>query len=241
MGQKRYLTVKPAFITLKILNMKKVCSLLAAIVIVITLPAQVQPIIRTPKPTIANTPNVQVNPDMNYTLPTLQDTVKMLMQKVMQLEQQQMAGGAKSLRVITPNTGNMCFPFKDSRFPSQSFFQGVVVDDAVCNNNPNAVLFVTAQTKTPTQPIPVSVSYDAADGRWKISLQGYRFSGIAKNVQCYNLNGKDQTVCPPSGLYQDVALVDPVTLSPDYDNNIQFNVIISERNGNPFPKIKLKQ
>jgi hypothetical protein len=186
---------------------------------------------RTIKP-VAATPNVQL------ALPTLQDTLKMLMTRVNELEEQRLTGGRKTIKTITPNTNNMCFPFKNSKYPSQTFYQGVVVDDAVCNNNPNAVLLVTVKTKQPQTTFPVSVSYDAADGKWKISLKGFLVSDLAKNVRCYNFEGKDPTMCPQSGLYHDVGIMSPVTLTPGYDNGIEFNVFISERADYKIPLIR---
>jgi hypothetical protein len=192
--------------------------------------------------TIGNRPivvkPVTVGQEASLTLPTLQDTLKMLMMKVKELEEQKLSGGKKTIKVITPNASNMCFPYNNSKYPNQAFFQGVVVDDAICNNNPNAVLMVTVKTTQPMQAFPVSISYDASDGKWKISLQGYLVSSLAKNVQCYNFNGKDQTMCPPSGLYHDIGVMNAVTLSPNYDNKIEFNVLISERADVKLPKIR---
>jgi hypothetical protein len=181
---------------------------------------------------------VTVGQEASLTLPTLQDTLKMLMMKVKELEEQKLPGGKKTIKVVTPNAANMCFPYSNSKYPNQAFFQGVVVDDAICNNKPNAILIVTVKTTAPMQGFPVSVSYDASDGKWKISLQGYLVSSLAKNVQCYNFNGKDQTMCPSSGLYHDIGIMSAVTLSPNYDNKIDFNVLISERADVKLPKIK---
>jgi hypothetical protein len=173
-------------------------------------------------------------------MPTLQDTLMMLMTKIKELEEQKLSGGKKAIRVITPSAANMCFPYKNPKFPSQTFFQGVVVDDAICNNNPNAVLIVTVRTEASMQNFPVSVGYDAADGKWKISLQSYRVDDLAKNVRCYNFEGKDATMCPASGLYHDVGIMGAATLSPNYDNKISFNVLITEKPDYKLPKIGKK-
>lgn len=183
---------------------------------------------------------VNTNPVAGVNMPTLQDTLTMLMNRIKQLEDQKVAGGKKTIRTIVPSAENMCLPYKDSKFPSQTFFQGVVVDDALCNNNPDAVLIVTVKTTTPRQAFPVTVSYDAAAGKWQIVFQGFYVSSLAKNVQCYNFGGKEQGMCPQSGLYNDVGVMSPVTLSPDYNNNLSFNVLIAEKPEYPLPKIKRK-
>lgn len=171
-------------------------------------------------------------------MPTLQDTLMMLMNRVKELEEQRLPGGKKTIKVIIPAAANMCFPFQDSRFPNRTFYQGVVIDDAVCNNNPGAVLIVTVKTTAPQQSFPVSVGYDAADGKWKISLKGYTVSSLAKNVSCYNNGGKIAGVCPQSGLYNNVGVMEPVSLSAEYSNGIEFNVLISEKGDIKLPKIK---
>jgi hypothetical protein len=176
----------------------------------------------------------------NFKMSTLQDTLMMLMAKVQELEAQRLPGGKKTVKVVTPSAANMCFPYKNPKFPSQTFYQGVVVDDALCNGNPNAVLIVTARTAVPMQNFPVSVSYDAADGKWKISLQSYQVNDLAKNVRCYNFEGKDPTMCPSSGLYHDVGIMGATTLSPNYDNKISFNVLITEKSDYKLPKMVKK-
>ena len=144
------------------------------------------PKIRTTRTIIVGTPEKM--PSIQDTLSMLMNKINSLQNKVDALKKNSLPGGKKTLVTIVPDANNFCFPYQDSLFPNNEYYQGVIIDNAICNNNPEAVIIVTVKTKR-AGIVPHAVLYDVADGKWKISVQGYFIGSLAKNVQCWNSGG----------------------------------------------------
>jgi hypothetical protein len=121
--------------------------------------------------------------------------------------------------VLTCNDQNLADDYEPvtNFIPGKKYFSAVILDNPFTNNNPAAVIIVVPIR---TEPLPFSIYYDKAIGKWKIKIEHNgsddrdRLTGIA-GPSDLNLRGYKQVEMLPYS---------PKTLQP----GDKFNILINQ-------------
>ena len=80
------------------------------------------------------------------------------------------SGSYPTAFVVMASAGNLTDGYTPPvNYSSPTYYQSVIIDNALCNADPNAILIVTQQ-RYPGSAFPISVYYDATLTKWKVSI-----------------------------------------------------------------------